>query len=90
MSLPDLVHYIQSVGVVGCLALALWAIVTRRIVTRGEFDAANDRIHYLETKLAAANEELRHQSEINVRMTEALIVQRTATRSRARVRVGEA
>jgi hypothetical protein len=76
MTPSQAIDLIQSGGVVACLAIALWAFVTRRIVSRGEFDRLDDRCKGLETKIEQANTELLKQSTTNARLVEMTMLQR--------------
>jgi len=72
MTLVDVYHFIQSGGVLACFILAGWAILTRKVITRGEFDRF--LLDYVELKKVnnEATAELIKQSATNARLVETL------------------
>lgn len=76
MTAQDGIELLRTGGVVACLVIALWAMVTRRIVSRGEFDRLDTKYQELEKDNKAANDELRKQSSTNARLVELAFSQR--------------
>lgn len=44
-NLPDWLPYINSGGVVGLLAVAVWAFATGKVISRGEYDRLADQVN---------------------------------------------
>lgn len=78
MTLKEALDLLQQGGTLAAAVLALWAIVTRRVITRGEFDLLQKRFDEMNQINQDANNELRKQSSTNARLVEMSFPQREA------------
>jgi HAMP domain-containing protein len=87
MTAKDAVDLLQSGGVLAAAMLALWAILTGKVITRREFDrelaagAAREatlqkRLDEIDELNKTANAELRQQSATNAKLVELSFKQR--------------
>lgn len=76
MTIQDALEILKQGGVLAALCLALWAILTGKVVTRREFDALQTRHDKTEQLNQAANSELQKQSSTNARLVELSLLQR--------------
>jgi hypothetical protein len=70
MTAKDAVDLLQSGGVLAAAMLAIWALLTGKVVTRREFDRLESQ--YLESQkdIQSANDELRQSAATNARLVE--------------------
>ncbi len=70
MDLKQTLDIVQGAGVLGASMLALWALLTGKVVTRREFDALQGRYDAIDQLNTDANTELRKQSATNAKLVE--------------------
>jgi hypothetical protein len=77
VTVQDGLNILQQGGALAAAVLALWALLTGRVVTRREFDRLDDRYTSLDRLNQEAVEELKKQSATNARLVEMSFQQRS-------------
>jgi hypothetical protein len=72
----EIYDLIKNGGALGAAVVVIWALLTRRIITRGEFNSLETRFNKMEALNEEANDELRKQSSTNARLVELSFQQR--------------
>lgn len=76
MTPDDALALVQQGGALAASLLAIWALLTGRVVTRREFDRLDHRFTKMEELAEVANTELRRQAATNARLVEMSFAQR--------------
>lgn len=76
MELVEVVDLLQKGGVLVAAILAVYALLTGRVVSRREFDRLDARAQKLEALNEAANTELKQQASTNARLVELAFTER--------------